>query len=96
MSTGNGHNYDDIGTKIDGVGADIAKAALGIPDDARVHTFDVSTAALFVVVERDGMAKVNATVPKREAAGMLRHIADLWDQEWKAEEHAAQKAKRTS
>ena len=90
MESGKGHDWSDIGEQIDSDAQSFAKAALGIPEAAEIRPLDVSKAALFVLVERDGMAKVNASIPKREAAGMLRHIADIWDQEWKSEERAHQ------
>jgi hypothetical protein len=67
-----------------------AQEALGIPSAAKVHPMDVSKLALFVAVQPGGMASTHATIPKRQAAALLRNLADQWDAEWKAEERAEQ------
>lgn len=89
-----GHNYYGIGEQVDEVGQSIAKAALGIPEDAEVRGLDLSKLQLFVAVKADGWVIVNATIPKRDAAAAMRHIADQWEQEWKSEERAEQKRRR--
>jgi hypothetical protein len=86
--------WREVADKVDAEGQEIAKAALGITGNADILPMDVSKAALFVHVDLGGNARVSATVPKRQAALWLRKIADVWDQEWKAEQLAEQKAKR--
>lgn len=61
-----------------------ARAAMGIPDEARVIPMNLNTVPLFVVVQEadDGGLDVQAmgTMPKPEAADVLRMIANAWDE----------------
>lgn len=60
-----------------------ARAAMGIPDEARVIPMNLSHVPLFVVVQAadDGGLDVQAmgTMPKRQAAEVMRHIAEVWE-----------------
>lgn len=87
-------HYEGVGQQVDDAASEIAKAALGIPADAQLKTLNVSDAALFVHYSRDGWMTANASIPKREAAKVLRQVADMWDQEWKTAEHAERQARR--
>lgn len=76
-----------------------AKAALGIRDETAVRAMDVSKLALLITAQPVGDSLqiiAQANIDKRDAARVLRQIADSWDQEWKAAAHAEQKRLRES
>lgn len=60
-----------------------ARAAMGIPDESRVIPLNLTGVPLFVVVQRagDGGLDIEAmgTMPRKEAADVLRRIADHWE-----------------
>jgi hypothetical protein len=87
-------DFSSMGEIVDDTAAEIAKAALGIPEADRIHMLNASESLIFLIVDKQGMATANCTVTKRDGARMLREIADKWQQDWNAEQHAAQKARR--
>lgn len=86
--------WREVADEVDAEGERIAKAAMGIPENARILPVNASAAQLFVHLGADGYVRATASISKRDAAGVLRQVADAWDAEWKAAEHAEQKRRR--
>lgn len=58
----------------------------GSLDNRPTRLFDGRDLALWLVVDRDGVAQAGANIPKRTAAELLREIAHRWEQEAVAED----------
>ncbi|MCC2034217.1 hypothetical protein [Microbacterium allomyrinae] len=71
----------ELAQEIDAEGARIAKAALGLPEEARLMSLNLDDAALFVHYGRDGMVTARSSLSKTNAAAVMRQIADAWEQE---------------
>ncbi|QYW07525.1 hypothetical protein SEA_SHOTGUN_69 [Microbacterium phage Shotgun] len=63
-----------------------ARAAMGIPDEATIVPMDMTNAPLLVTALGDPdtdtlQIMARSTMSKRNAAAILRHVADSWDRE---------------
>lgn len=63
-------------SQINAEGERIAKAALGIPDAARVIPFNLEQTAFTVIAHHSGKVDVFGSLPSAEVISGLRQIAD--------------------
>lgn len=69
-----------------------ARAAMGIQEEAMIIPMDMTRSPLFVFAmeEGDGLQiAARSTMSKRDAAAILRQVADAWEAEAVAAEEAA-------
>lgn len=61
-----------------------ARAAMGIPDEATIIPMDMTHSPLLVTAMEDGDSLqiiARSTLHKRDAAALLRQVADSWERE---------------
>lgn len=65
--------------------AKAARAAMGVEDEATIVPIDMSRAPLFLVAmmndEGDLEIHARSTMPLREAAKIILHVADQWEEQ---------------